>query len=356
MAKCLVIAIIALSYLGCARETPQIKVIAERIEPTLYSFRWEVLPPINGTVKIYSSFDPECFDMSHPCIEAPISDGAVCFPVEKENDRYFFLLKFNNRCKKIIGNRFVHNSGYIQNLRDIGGYQNKEEKTIKWAKIYRSGNIKAPVEKRDICLTNQLKIKTIIGFYNKKDETHAQEMPYLNNIHYINTHIPDPINSEVIDMVLSGRIKRGDAVLYLQERYLDIYEKADVYFNPMFNALLEPENYPILLTDERGVDRVGFAIGLLMAALEIPGETITEDYMLSKNQTDIRMYIPRTCMSIFFDQQETISLLLNPYEAALSLIHSHINRDFGSIDNYLEKKLKLDKAKRKKLKQLLLAD
>ena len=349
----LAIGIISFACLACVRESPQIKVIAEQTAPKMYSFRWEVLPPINGTVKIYSSLDPEHFDLSAPHVEAPIFDGTACFPVEGRNDRYFFLLKFNNRHKKIIGNRFVY-SARIQNLRDIGGYQNKEEKTIKWAKIYRSGNIKVPMEERDICLTNQLGIRTIIGFYSKNGENYAQENPHLNNIHYINTHIPDPIVPEIINLILDGRMRKGDVMLYLQEQYLDMYENADIYFNPMFNALLEETNYPILLTDERGVGRTGFATALLMAAIDIPDETIVEDYMLSKNQIDVRACLFRKKATLFFAQQEAIVCLHNPQEKALSMIRSRINRDFGSMDNYLEKKLKLDKTKRKKLKQLLL--
>ena len=344
--------IICISFLGCLRETPQIKVVTERVAPNKYSFRWEVLPPMNGTVKIYSSLDPEHFDLSKPLTEASISDGAAYVQASRESDRYFFLLKFNNRCKKVIASRFIY-SPRIQNLRDIGGYQNKEEKTIKWAKIYRSANIKGPMAEKDICLTNKLCIKTIISFYSKKGETYKQENPQINNIHYINTDIPDPVVPAVIDMVLKGRMKKGDARLYLQKQYLDMYEKADIYFKPMFNTLLDEESYPVLLTDERGTDRVGFAVALLMAAIDVPEETVIDDYMLSFNQANIRDYIPRGT-SLFLEQQETIALLLNPQEKALSVIFAQIDQEFGSIDNYLEKKLKLDKAKRKKLKQLLL--
>ena len=351
--KFLAIGVIGFAFFGCLRETPQIRVIAERTTPDEYSFRWEVLPPISGTVKIYVSSDPEQFDLSQPCAEVPIIDGAASFPAKKRSERYFFLLKFNNRYQKIVANRAVC-SDYIRNLRDIGGYQSKDEKTIKWAKIYRSGNIKVPMGDKAACLTSQMKAKTIIGFYSKKGDVYAPGNSQLENIHYINTYIPDPIVPEVIDLVLEGKMKKGDAILYMQEQYLNMYENADLYFNPMFNVLLNAENYPVLLTDERGVDRVGFAVGLLMAALEIPGETITEDYMLSKNQTDLRLYIPRGKSPLFLEQQETIALLLNPHEKAFSLIRSRIESDFGSIDNYLEKKLKLDKAKRKKLKQLLL--
>ena len=352
MAAFLTFGIIGISFLGCLRETPQIKAVTERVASNKYSFRWEVLPPMNGTVKIYSSLDPEHFDLSKPLAEAPISDGVACVHTARESDRNFFLLKFNNRCKKIIASRFIY-SPRIQNLRDIGGYQNKEEKTIRWAKIYRSANIKGPMVERDICLTNKLCIKTIVSFYSKKGETYKQENPQLNNIHYISTDIPDPVVPEVIDMVLKGRMKKGDARLYLQEQYLDMYENADIYFKPMFNTLLDEENYPILLTDERGIDRVGFAVALLMAAIDVPGETVLNDYMLSSNQANIRDYIPKGA-TLFLEQQETIALLLNPQEKALSVIQTRMNQEFGSVDNYLEKKLKLDKTKRKKLKQLLL--
>ena len=337
---------------GCVQESPQIKVVCERTNEELYSFKWEVLPPINGSVKIYASFDPNRFDLDQIPFEAKISDGLARFPVKDNAKRYFFLLKFNNRFEKVIAARFAY-SDKIRNLHDLGGYVNKEDKTIKWGKVYRSGDIDVPKNERDRCVINQMGVKTIVDFCDEKEKAYPLDTTNIKNVNRITSLIPNPLSPEVIDMILGGKMRKGDILLYMQGRYLDMYENADVYFKPMFECLLNPDSYPVLITSERGVDRAGFGAALLMAAIDIPNEIVSEEYLLSKNQIDIRPYLPAG-KQISFEQQEAISLLLNPQDKVISMIYSQMIHDYGSVDNYLEKKLQLDHDKRKKLKELLL--
>ena len=338
---------------SCVQESPQIKVVCERVcDENIYLFKWEVLPLINGSVKIYSSSDPDHFDFSQTPFEVKISDGLTRLPIKEKNERIFFLMEFNNRFKKVTAARFPC-PDKIKNLRDIGGYNNKEGKMTKWAKVFRAGDIDVPKNEKDRHIVNQIKIKTIFDFRDEKEREYPLDTGSFKNTSRITNPIPNPLNSQIIQMILDGKMRKGDVRLYMQGRYLDMYENADIYFGAMFECLLDPENYPVIITSEKGIDRTGFGIALLMMALDIPSETIIEEYLLSRKQIDIPLYM-RENKQISPEQQEVISLLLNPQNKVIPMIFSQISHDYGSVDNYLERKLKLDRNKQKKLKELLL--
>ena len=331
--------------LNCTQESPQIKIIAERTNENSYFFRWEVLPPIHGTVAIYSSFDPNYFDLSQIPQETNISNSSISIPVTNKKDRYFFLFRFNNRYDKITASRFAFSESII-NFRDIGGYSNKEEKTIKWGKIYRSGDINVPRKERDNIVFDQIKLKTIINIEDKP-------LSYQDSTKKIDISIPDLLSNDIINMIKEGKMRKGDVFLYMQEKYLDIYENIDVYFAPMFDILLQEENYPVLITSKKGKDRTGIAVALIMMALDIPYETIIEDYLLSEKYINTQNY-KSIIKDAGWEAQEAISLILSPQEKAIEMIRDRILYDYGSIENFLEKRLNLDSTRREKLKQLLL--
>lgn len=335
--------------LNCTQEPPQIKIIAERTSKNSYFFRWEVLPPIHGTVAIYSSFDPTHFDFTQIPQETTISNGSISIPVTNEKERYFFLFRFNNRYDKVTASRFAFSESII-NFRDIGGYSNKEEKNTKWGKIYRSGDINVPQKERDSIVFNQINLKTIIDIEEEKPNDY---LFHPNHIEKINIPIPDLLSDNIINMIKEGKMKKGDVFLYMQEKYLDIYENTTLYFAPMFEILLQEENYPVLITSERGKDRTGIAIALIMMALDILHETIVEDYLLSEKYINTQNY-KSIIKDADLEAQEAISLLLNPQEKVIEMIRDRILYDYGSTEKFLEKKLNLDSTKREKLKQLLL--
>lgn len=342
--------ILLLCCLGCNQETPQIRVVAERMDEDTYLFRWEVLPPMKGSVTIYSSLNPTSFDYSQHPVETDILNGSIQIPVTNKDDRYFFLLKFNNSCAKEVASRFAFSDALL-NLRDIGGYANKEEKNIKWGKIYRSGNIDVPKKEKDIRVINQMQLKTIIDFKEEKEKNYKDSS--LNFAKTINIPIPDLLTPDIIDMVIEGKMKKGDVILYMQEKYLEMYEHADFYFKPMFDILLDTANYPLLITSTRGKDRTGFAIALIMTAIGVPDETIIEDYLLSGKHINATKY-KSLIKNLTWEEQEAMTSLLNPQEKVIDMVRERIIYDYGSTDKFLEKKLQLDKAKRKKLKALLL--
>ncbi|QNQ82835.1 tyrosine-protein phosphatase [Lactobacillus sp. PV012] len=65
------------------------------------------------------------------------------------------------------------------NFRDLGGYQNKEGKTVKWHKIYRSDSL-ADLTKRDLEKLSALNIVEDLDLRSNYEQTIAPDRVWKN--------------------------------------------------------------------------------------------------------------------------------------------------------------------------------
>lgn len=67
----------------------------------------------------------------------------------------------------------------------------------------------------------------------------------------------------------------------MEEVYAYIIRNMQDVYKEFFSILSEKENAPLLFHCSAGKDRTGIAAALLLLALGVDRETVTEDYMLS---------------------------------------------------------------------------
>lgn len=128
-----------LALSACSTHSPDIDVACEIDLQNNYLLKWETTPRIEGEVQVYRSTDPEHFDTAkEPVATASIQTGYTVVPDSLQTYRYYFLLRFNDRYDRIVGPR-AERLKYIENFRDLGGYETKNGKQIRWGKIFRSG-------------------------------------------------------------------------------------------------------------------------------------------------------------------------------------------------------------------------
>jgi protein-tyrosine phosphatase len=237
----------------------------------------------------------------------------------------------------------------VSNFRDLGGYFTSDEKQMKWGKVYRSGHL-SNSNLFDQDKLKRLGIKTIIDFRTDEDrKTH----PYFTNISKINIPIiPGDIYS-IKDKLIAEGFSRSETILYMQEAYKEMLEDDADKFADMFDVLLDANNYPVLFTSFLGKDRVGIASALLLYALGVPEYTIEEDYLASNKYID-----PKKTLSysgtLPEKVQESMTALMSANSAYLNFAFDYIKENYGSIDNYLEKKVRVSRGKTIILRKLLL--
>lgn len=262
--------------------------------------------------------------------------------------REFFLLRTGGVTSGIISNRYIEMDN-ILNFRDIGGYFTAEEKQLKWGKIYRSGHL-SNANLFDQDKLKRLGIKTIIDFRTEEDR---KAHPYFVNIQKINIPIvPGDISSFKKEM-LENNFTRSETIIFMQDAYKEMVENNADKYAEMFDILVDENNYPVLITSFLGKDRTGIAAALLLYALGVPEYTVEEDYLASNKYIDPKKTInyPGTLPE---SVQESMTALFSANSAYLNYALDYIKETYGSIDNYLEKKVRVSKGKVILLRKLML--
>ena len=194
-------------------------------------------------------------------------------------------------------------------------------------------------------------IKKLIDFRDSEDI--IKTSPELGFDNVINLPGSLHYRQNLLPRLEKEELRRGDANLFMQDLYVAMVSGSKRAFKSMFNQLLVEDNYPIVLSCINGKDYTGFAVSLLLSALDIPEDVIMNDYLLSNRYFDKRRtsFDPKNCCD---ETQEALSLIQSADSRFLSYTRDYIRQQHGSINNYLEEELGLTPEKKRQLKHLLL--
>ncbi len=338
----------ALLFLSCVSDVPQIRAGCDNETQGVYTVKWELFPMKSGNVKIFESRSPDSFENAVLVDEKPVSEG---FAIIRRDDsqRRFFQLVFDKKTSSIVGEKHII-TDRVDNLRDMGGYYQGKGRQIKWGKLYRSGNL-SWLSPNDKVVLDSLHIRTIIDF---RDKEKARQYPTLYHApqslnFYLHGLAVDTIHQKVIE----GIMKKGDVLVALQDLYAQIIDKDTLNLEQFFDTLLDEGNYPILYHCALGKDRAGLVSILVLEALGVDQEQIFYDYMLSNRYINFNRVVEQA-RQLPVETQEALTTLLQANEQLFNFVYEKIKMDYGSMDNYLEKKIHFTYKKREKLQKILL--
>ncbi len=336
---------------ACSTSRPEIDVACEIDDNYNYILKWDLYPRLDGDVKIYRSINPDFFDTkSAPACICNINDNQVRIPDNGDLHRYYFLLRFDNKFDVVTGPR-AERLKYVQNFRDIGGYKGKDNKHIRWGMIYRSGNLDS-LDEMSVERLKLMGIRTLIDFRDSEDVQKPSGKLNLENV----INLPGSLHyrEALRTRIMNNEILKGDATVFMQDLNVALSACGKSAFKSMFNQLLVEDNYPVILSCSYGKDYTGFAVALLLAALGVQKDDIVSDYVLTNSYFDkqtVRSIDIKECNT---KSQEALTKILTADPMYLTFVYSRLEKEYGSISNYLEKELGLTTEKRKHLKQILL--
>lgn len=345
--RCLFIVLLAAS---CRGPQPDIQVACETDDVFNYIIKWDLYPYQEGTVKIYESTDPVRFNTRGvPVAELKISDGRVRLVANHRLHRQYYLLRFNDRYDRVVGTRAPRIAG-VQNFRDIGGYAATHDKHVRWGTIYRSGHLDS-VDLLGIKALKQMGIRTVIDFRDSMEFRRPSRKLRLKNV----VNLPIEIKSkwQVEERLMNDEFRRGDAAVFMQDVYMDLSTRYTDRFKSMFELLLEKDNYPVTIVCPYGKDFTGFAVAMILSALDVPEEVILDDYMLSNQYID-KSFLSKEVVRYSNSTQEAITKIMSADRKFLECTLKKIKKEYGSIDNYLDKEMGMNAEKRKELREILL--
>jgi protein-tyrosine phosphatase len=273
----------------------------------------------------------------------------------KESDEYAGNHHLNSGAK-----RYLPFEG-IRNFRDFGGYRTRDGSSIKWGRLYRSGQL-SELTRNDQAGFKNLDIELICDF---RYEGEQQKAP--TNIP--DSHLPHirslPIKTGSFRSFLE---KKGvenpgasDMMAAMKEIYRDFVVEHGNTYASMFRHMVETNRGTTLIHCSAGKDRTGFGSAMILFTLGVDRETIMKDYLLSAEY-----FSAESAMEVLLKDRENarrfpfdlnaFKPVYEVYPEYLETALEEIEKRYESIERYLEEVLGVTREIRRHLKEKYLEE
>ncbi|MBC1482439.1 tyrosine-protein phosphatase [Listeria sp. FSL L7-1485] len=307
---------------------------------------------ISKDTLIFVSDSPILNDDAKPVLK--VTDSINHYTYTTKNVPVYFFLQQPNGLKKVISERILPTES-VFNFRDMGGYQSKNGKHVRWGQLYRSANL-VNINKTDIDLIQKLHIKWICDL-RSSSEVAAQPTPEIAGV--LNKHIPiGTAKNEQTEIP-----ELADKTIYeplMGESYRVFVQSVDG-FKEIFNEILNDTKagLPFVFHCTAGKDRTGVLGALLLTLLDVPEKTIFADYAITNRYQDAILEEMGGIVSLFSNSTEKIDLetfrpMAEARPAYLEIAFDEMKKQFGSVENYLEIGIGITAEEKAKLQQILL--
>lgn len=267
----------------------------------------------------------------------------------------FFIIQHPDGTHTVIGERTIPLEGCF-NFRDLGGYVNTAGKTVKWGKLYRS-SLLTNITEKDKDTLEKLGVSWICDL-RSTSEIAAKPTPVL--AHIKNRHIPigtaknESTESQKIDIPDDHRVYEP----LMGESYRVFVQSKDG-FREIFNDIIEKEEVPFLFHCTAGKDRTGVLGALLLKLLDIPENTILADYELTNQYADNILGEMQGLVNAFSNSEKKIDLenfrpMAEARPAYLEIAFDEMQKEYGSVDAYLEKGIGITPSEKAKFQTMML--
>ncbi|WP_035647573.1 tyrosine-protein phosphatase [Bradyrhizobium sp. ORS 285] len=227
------------------------------------------------------------------------------------------------------------------NFRDLGGYASRAGRHVRWRQIFRSNHLGRLTE-ADTAAIRGLGIRSALDFRGQQERTAG-----VCTIAEIAVHTL-PIEPSVVPALrerwAAGRLTTDDALELMRDSYRNYIRHYTPRFRALFDHLLA-DHAPVVIHCTAGKDRTGVACALVLSALDVPDETILDDYLLT-NQ-----YFRRETAAHPDLPDEVLEAIGTVQASFLAAALDTIRQEHGDIDTYLRRGLGIDQAERKALQK-----
>jgi protein-tyrosine phosphatase len=307
----------------------------------------------NAKVAIFLGENPDAIDHRMPAATVTGKSDVSISGLDPDT-RYYFDVVPAGGPNTIISERRVPLEGGV-NFRDLGGYQAVDGRRVRWGKVFRSDNL-GRLTDRDVIFLQKMGIRLVCDF---RTPAEIKKLP--------DRYVPGPPGQSLLLPIRHGesdpantfdRIKNGDIDWMTEEYMINGYIKNIDHFAPLwatfFKAIAEPSNRPLVFHCTGGKDRAGVAAALVLLAFGVPEETVIRDHGLSN------LYIAAVLESIYDRirimgvDPDKISAYFTAPQRAIMAVLEHLEKTYGSAENYLVNKAGVDEELLIRLKDDLL--
>lgn len=271
--------------------------------------------------------------------------------------RHYFKLVLSTGQTWVTAERFLPLQKGV-NVRDIGGYQTADGRFTRWGRLYRSGDL-STLNPADVAYLTRLKLHLICDLRTSEERVkYNNHLPTNQELEYWHQPIYEREGSSSHWLQTIFFQGRPLAEVWQQDIYIKRFlEDNALSFGRVLRHMANERFYPALYHCTAGKDRTGLSFALLLSALGVPRETIVADYTLSNLFYDhILSAVEKDAQRLAFFGIQTADLfpILTAQDVVLITALDHLEKEYGSVENYLLKAAGLDEVVLAQLRQNLL--
>jgi protein-tyrosine phosphatase len=243
-----------------------------------------------------------------------------------------------------------------RNFRDLGGYRTQDGRRVKWRKIFRSGSM-AGVTPADQEQLAKLSIRTICDLRTIHErETDPCNWHRTFNISYWSRDYAEGFG-ELRTLMASPLATKEDARSAMIEGYRRLPFQQAPGYKELFKRLAAGD-VPLAFNCSAGKDRAGTAAALVLSALDVPRETVLQDYLLTDRIVDFKsLFMERAQQrksSLATQSEDIIAAVLGTDVAYLNAALDAVERQHESVAGYAQEVLGIDREALSDMQRLLL--
>lgn len=226
------------------------------------------------------------------------------------------------------------------NFRDLGGYAAKDGRTIRWRQVFRSNHL-GHLTEDDVRIVRGLGVKSAFDFRGVDERTAAACI--LDEVKVHSLPIEPTVVAALRARLQARALSSGDALEIMRESYRGYVRLNTHSFRELFAKLIE-DSAPLVIHCTAGKDRTGFVVALLLHALGVSEQVISEDYLLTN-----RFYRrdPNSAPDLPTDVRQAIGSVDASFLAAG---FDAVSAQYGDLEGYFRDGLGLGTRERTELK------
>jgi protein-tyrosine phosphatase len=231
------------------------------------------------------------------------------------------------------------------NFRDLGGYAGHAGRTVAWRKLFRSDHL-GLLSGDDIAQINQLNVARVLDFRGAAERT--AQVCAIPGARVSSLAIEPTVVQAITALVeKNGSIRPEDAVALMQQTYRAFVHDNSARFAELFAHLLE-DDAPLVFHCTAGKDRTGFAAALVLRALGVSESVVMQDYLLTNE-----LFRPPELVGSHAPP-EVRNVIARVQTGFLDAAFEAVASSHGSVEQYLEKAMRLGSNQQQRLRSLYL--
>ncbi len=166
------------------------------------------------------------------------------------------------------------------NFRDLGGYRTRDGRVTRWSTLFRSDTLHE-LTPGDVARLRSLGLTTILDLRTSRELERTGRGPLG----------PEPIAYHHLSVIQDGE---GEAMAApglpgddLSERYLWYLEVGRRSLAAALEVLSQSANLPLVFHCAAGKDRTGVLAALILSILDVDGQTIVDDYLITQDRMEL---------------------------------------------------------------------